>query len=470
MHNNNKPLNIYLMGIGGTGMGAFAGLLKQSGHHVTGSDMVLYSPMKEKLLDWGINYNTPYQETNLNTTTDMVIVGNVIRKDNPEAMAIRARNIPHDSFPSALYKLYLKDAIPIVASGTHGKTTCSALLAHTLNHAGYHPGFLIGGIPLNFNDSFYSPKIAHHPFVVEGDEYDTAYFDKKPKFMHYAPKFLLITAIEFDHGDIYPDLNAVINAFTALLNSLNKDSVVVVLGLDDNITEAINKSHCQAKIYYYGDGCDYYALDTTLNDQGINFVVAYKNNKLGPITLPLFGQHNLANALGVYALLHQYGLSHEEIAKGFASFLGVKRRMEEIYRDNNIIAIDDFAHHPTAVLATIKACKQKYPHQKIYAIFEPKSATSCMKIFEEDYIKSFMIADEVLIAPVGRNLDIDKRIDTKKICTHLSKHGILAKAFDDFLPLKDELKKIKNGILLFMSNGSFNDMLKDLTNILAKPR
>src|SRR5580700_11199305 len=228
MINKELSLDIYLIGIGGTGMGALAGLLKSQGHSVRGSDSTVYSPMKEKLKDWGISYKTPYSKENLQKRPDLVIVGNVIRKENPEAELVRLENIAQESFPSALKKLFLSQATSLVATGTHGKTTCSALMAHVLHHADQNPGFLIGGIPQNFGESFRASSLPHYPFVVEGDEYDTAYFDKQPKFMHYQPNFLLITSVEFDHADIYADLNAVIDAFARLASNRCADDTIVI--------------------------------------------------------------------------------------------------------------------------------------------------------------------------------------------------------------------------------------------------
>lgn len=455
-----KDKDIYLMGIGGTGMGAMAGLLKKSGHHVFGSDSAVYSPMKEKLADWGIAYKTPYNEENLPEKCDLVIVGNVIRRDNPEAKAAEAKSLPLLSFPKALNQLFLRVATPIVASGTHGKTTCTSLLAHTLYSANRDPGFLVGGIPLNFGESFrVSGHKKDYPFVVEGDEYDTAYFDKQPKFMHYDPKFLLVTSIEFDHGDIYRDLDSVIEAFHKLFLSMPKNAVIVAFSKDSNIQKALKD--CHAEVCTYGPDGDYQAVDAILNDQGASFTVNFQGRPLGQISIPLFGDHNLKNALGCYGILHQYGLLHEEIAQGFQSFLGVRRRLEERGKMNGLVVVDDFAHHPSAVLETIKAAKQKYPTKKICAIFEPRSATSCMPIFEGRYLEAFLGADQVLIAPLGRAKVLDQeQMDTNKIARGLNEANVLAEAFDNYDSLREYLNTIgPDYILLFMSNGDFKGMI-----------
>ncbi|HXW54013.1 MAG TPA: Mur ligase family protein [Myxococcota bacterium] len=468
MDNKKQALDIYLMGIGGTGMGAFAGLLKQKGHRVSGSDIAVYSPMKEKLREWNISYHAPYDAKNLPEKCDLVIIGNVIRKDNPEALSVMAKQVPYDSFPRALNRLFLKDTIPIVATGTHGKTTCSALLAHTLFAAGYDPGFLIGGIPINFGESFRAPSRPKSPFVVEGDEYDTAFFDKRPKFMHYDPHYLLLTSLEFDHGDIYRDLDSVIDAFASLLKTLGPKDSLVLNADDPNIKHALARSQCQARSKTYGSSGDFVAADCQYNEHGLSFTVKHGAHSLGDIVLPLFGEHNLNNALGCYAILHEYGLSHRAISDGFAKFLGTKRRLEEKCTAGGHIVVDDFAHHPSAVKETIKAARQRYPNKRIAAIFEPRSATSCTKIFEPDYQQAFLGADLVLLAPVGRSLPEKDRLNTNVIAEAINQQGAKAQAFDNYEDLRAELSKIpKDNVLLFMSNGDFQGLLKDVEKIFC---
>lgn len=460
MNNKDKGLDIYLMGIGGTGMGALAGLLKTQGHRVRGSDSAVYSPMKEKLAEWKIPYKTPYAPENLQEKPDLIIVGNVIRRDNPEAQLMRDRDLSHDSFPSALRRLYLSDAKSLVACGTHGKTTCGALMAHTLSHAGLDPGFLIGGIPLNFGESFRASSLSTYPFVVEGDEYDTAYFDKQPKFMHYDPNFLLITSIEFDHGDIYRDLDAVIDAFARLMANRSPSDEMVLNCHDHNIRIALERSGSKARVVTYGEGGDYRAKNITFDERGISFSVSIENQEQGSLNIPLFGHHNFANALGCYGMLHRYGLSHHQIAQGFSTFLGVKRRLEERSMKNDIIKIDDFAHHPTAVRETIRAARQKYPGKKLMTIFEPRSATSCSKIFEEAYVDAFLGADYVALAPVGRMLAGDQKLDTLKIVRQLKMQNVRSEAHDSYESLKACVQKADPGtVLLFMSNGDFGGNL-----------
>jgi UDP-N-acetylmuramate: L-alanyl-gamma-D-glutamyl-meso-diaminopimelate ligase len=466
MHNNKLLQDIYLMGIGGVGMGAFAGLLKQAGFKVRGSDLRVYSPMKEKLEQWNISYNTPYDAINLQKAPDLVIVGNVIRRENPEALAIESAGVPFDSFPSALKRIFLDHATPLVASGTHGKTTCSALLAHTLFHCGKDPSFLIGGIPLNFGESFRLSKANNPPFVVEGDEYDTSYFDKQPKFMHYAPHYLLTTSLEFDHGDIYADLSAIIKAFTKLFSLVKESGVIVVNHNDKNIKTALTESRPTAPIFTYGAGGDYSAHEINAHENGLSFNVYFRKLDQGAIEIPLFGDHNLMNALGCYALLRSYGLSHHEIAGGFKTFAGVKRRLEHIGNLNNCPVLEDFAHHPTAVLETIKAVRQKYPAKKIWAIFEPRSATSCTKVFENDYVLSFKPADQVFLGRPGRVV-IDG-LDPDRMRESLTKLGTPTFTFEDNHKLFAYLRShAQDCVLLIMSNGDFGGEIKELKETLS---
>jgi UDP-N-acetylmuramate: L-alanyl-gamma-D-glutamyl-meso-diaminopimelate ligase len=458
MENKDQSLDIYIMGIGGTAMGAFAGLLQEKGHRVRGSDKAVYSPMREKLAEWQIPYKMPYSAENLSPRPDLVIVGNVIRKDNPEAIALRDAKIPFLSFPEALNKLFLHDACPIVASGTHGKTTCTSLLAHCLFHAKKEPGFLVGGIPINFGQSFRLGR-SKGAFVIEGDEYDSAYFDKGPKFLHYDPKLLLVTSLEYDHADIYPDIKSIIEAFAKLFALMDHKRIILLHNHEENIEKALTLAKSTAQVLRYGKGGDFEAHNEDFHEHGINYDVYFQGKNLGPVFIPLFGQHNLANSLGVYGILHLHGLTHTEICAGFKSFLGVKRRLEERFKKNGVVIIDDFAHHPSAVRETIKATRQKYPSASIWALFEPRSATTCMPIFEDDYSKAFLEADKVFLAPLGRSLEKDRSLNTEKIATALRLQGISAQAFDNYAELRESLHSVPQGVvLLCMSNGDFSGL------------
>lgn len=469
MINRKIPKDIYLCGIGGTGMGAFAGLLKQKGFLVRGSDSHVYSPMKEKLKTWGIEYKTPYDADNLFKKPDLVIIGNVIRRDNPESQYILNHDIPYDSFPHALKEFFLKDAISIVVTGTHGKTSTAALIAHTIKTSKKDLGYLIGGIPLNYGESFLCPKRKNSPFVVEGDEYDTAFFDKGPKFMHYCPKFLLTTSLEYDHADIYPDLKAIIKSFSNLYRLLDKDCVLIYNNEENNIKIAINNSDVKSQMFSYGLNADYQAKNIVYNEFGTVFDIYFKEKYLGEIKTELFGQHNLKNSLGAYAILHQYGLSHKEISDGFISFKGVKRRLEVLGQNKKLTLVDDFAHHPTAISETLIAVKQKFPKEKIWVIFEPRSASSCRKVFEDDFGRAFLNADRVFIGPVARTLDENIMLDTKKVANSINSLGKTAKAYKDYSSLLlDIATDEQSKVMVIMTNGDLLGQKENITDILLK--
>jgi UDP-N-acetylmuramate: L-alanyl-gamma-D-glutamyl-meso-diaminopimelate ligase len=451
---------IHLIGIAGTGMGAFAGLLKSAGYKVEGSDAVTYPPMSDKLKEWGIEVKTPYAAANLEPAPDLVIVGNVAGKDNVEAAYVRQHRLPQMSFPQALHDLFLLKAVPTVVAGTHGKTTSSALLAFTLWHAGRDPGFLVGGIPQNFGESF-RKREASTPgfFVVEGDEYDTAYFDKGPKFLHYAPKFLLATSLEYDHADIYQNVEQIIAAFSKLFAIVQPTGFVMMRHGAPHLEEAMRRSACKASVMTYGPGGDLEAVHIDEDARGVSFDVKQRGRKepMCRLKLQLSGLHNVENALGCFGLLRAMGLRQDEIAAGFAAFKGVKRRMEEVGEAKGILVVDDFAHHPTAVKTTIEGARHRYAGRPLWALFEPRSASSCRKVFQDDYAKAFAGADRVLLAPPGRQLDPDIMLDVPKLAADVSAAGVPASAhtsIDDMVQVVAN-EAPKNAVILCMSNGGF---------------
>ncbi len=459
---------IYLIGIGGTGMGAFAGLLKKAGYEVSGSDMQLYPPMSTKLQEWGIEVKTPYMAENLQETPDLVIVGNVASKDNVEAAFAREHHLAFTSFPQALSQLFLNTRKSVVVAGTHGKTTTSALIAHTLDQAGRDPSFLIGGIPQNFGESFQLGKKPDGFFVIEGDEYDTAYFDKGPKFLHYQPRFLLCTSLEYDHADIYQNVEQIVDRFAELMVLVPADGQIVMHSSSPYLEKARGKSEHRAAVLTYGHNGNYTAQNSIEDGAGSRFDVAFQGQPVGSLYLQLSGQHNIDNALGAYALLTSTGLSHAEIADGFASFKGVKRRMEEIGEEKGVLVVDDFAHHPSAVETTLMGAKKRYAKRKIWALFEPRSASSCRKVFQEAYGKSFHAADRVFLAPPGRELDKDIMLDVQQLAKDISDSGVPASAFASLeMLLQTVVSEVPDQtVLLCMSNGSFGNIHTKLLEAL----
>lgn len=478
--------SIHLIGVAGTGMGAFAGLLKAAGYEVRGSDENVYPPMSTKLKDWGIPTATPYAAANLDPPPDLVVVGNVVRKDNVEAAAMRERHLPHQSFPETLGDLFLSKRLSVVVAGTHGKTTTTALLAWTLQAAGRDPGYLVGGIPLasapgaqeeSFRLGAPGPR---SPFVVEGDEYDTAYFDKGPKFLHYRPKSLLCTSLEFDHADIYENVDAIEARFSELISLVphsNEGGHIVLCAEEPHLQKARSKATTSARITTYAqssiEGANVFCQGHSENESGLQFEVVVDGSVVGSCQLPLSGRHNLLNALGAYAVLSGLSLSHAEIAAGYASFPGVKRRMEVKGECDGVVVVDDFAHHPTAVRTTLDGAKMRYAGRPIWAIFEPRSATSCRKIFQDDYARAFHAATKVLLAPSGRQLDPAIALDVARLAQDLRDRGTDADAYASIEEIVGVVRRSAprgdhGAVLMCMSNGSFGGIHDKLLTALAK--
>src|SRR6266851_1047960 len=435
-------MNVYLLGIAGTGMGSFAGLLRAAGHQVSGSDENVYPPMSDKLAEWRIRTYTPYAATNLETAKpDLAVVGNVIRAENPEAKALRRRGIPHMSFPEALEELFLASRHPVVVAGTHGKTTTTSLLAQVLHHAGRDPSLLVGGVPLNFNEGFRLGKGEH--FVVEGDEYDTAYFDKGPKFLHYRPRTAIVTGAEFDHADIYRDTPHYESAFEKFYALLSPE------GAEANWT----------------------ARRLSLGPAGASFEVAFRGSPEMRLTLPAAGRHNVENALGVYAACRALGLSAQEIAAGFASFRGVKRRQELRGEPRGIAVIDDFAHHPTAVRETIAAVAAQYPGRRLVAVFEPRSNTAMRKIHQQEYAHAFAGAAEALISQPTAIAKVpeSERVDARRMAADIAEAGTPARWMEgpDAIVALLSREARPGDVILAMSNGGFGGLHKKLLDALA---
>ncbi|MDP2275889.1 MAG: Mur ligase family protein [Archangium sp.] len=456
------PRRIHLVGVAGTGMGSFAGMLKAAGYEVTGSDENVYPPMSHMLEAWGIQALTPYSPQNLDVAKpDLVIIGNVIRKVNVEATTVRERKIPQMSFPAALGSLFLKHRHSVVVAGTHGKTTTSSLMGHVLASAGRDPTFLVGGVTKNYAGNYRLGKGPH--FVVEGDEYDTAYFDKGPKFLHYQARTLILTSVEFDHADIYRDLAHYESSFEKLVAQMPADGTIVVSAGWPNAVRLARSS--KAKVITYSSradsGADVVPANLRLGPEGARFGVAGSE-----LLLPMAGAHNVENALGVFAAAVSLGLTDAEIAQGFASFTGIKRRQEERGEPGGVLVIDDFAHHPTAVKETIAAVASRYPGRRLWAIFEPRSNTSRRNIHQDDYARSFMGAARASIKIAERHdkIPAGEELDVPRLARELSAQGIPASAETTVAALLDEVvRDAKPGdVLLVMSNGSFGGFIDSL--------
>lgn len=466
------PKRIHLVGVAGTGMGSFAGMLKAAGYEVTGSDENVYPPMSHMLEAWGIKALTPYSPQNLDIAKpDLVIIGNVIRKVNVEATAVRERKLPQMSFPAALGSLFLKHRHSIVVAGTHGKTTTSSLMGHVLASAGKDPTFLVGGVTKNYAGNY---RLGNGPhFVVEGDEYDTAYFDKGPKFLHYQAKTLILTSVEFDHADIYRDLAHYESSFEKLVALMPADGTIVVSAGWPNAVRLARSSKARVITYSSNEdsGADVVPSHLRLGPEGARFGVTLNAEPSGSVLLPMAGAHNVENALGVFAAARSLGLTDDELTQGFASFSGIKRRQEERGEPGGVLVIDDFAHHPTAVKETIAAVASRYPGRRLWAIFEPRSNTSRRNIHQDDYARSFGGAARASIKIAERHdkIPAGEELDVPRLARELTAQGIAASAESTVAALLDEVARdAKPGdVLLVMSNGSFGGFIDSLLTRLG---
>jgi UDP-N-acetylmuramate: L-alanyl-gamma-D-glutamyl-meso-diaminopimelate ligase len=466
---------IHLLGVAGTGMGALAGLLRAAGHAVTGSDQNVYPPMSDLLRAWGIPVLTPYDPAHLDATRpDLVVVGNVIRRVNPEAAAVRARRLPQMSFPAALGAFFLRGRHAVVVVGTHGKTTTTALLGHVLTAAGRDPSWLVGGVVRNGGGSFRLGAGPH--FVVEGDEYDTAYFDKAPKFLHYRPRTAILTSVEFDHADIYRDLPHYESAFDRFVRLLPPDGCLAVSAAYPNALGIARAAAAPIVTYGRAGGCavtpDYEARDLALGPEGARFVVWERGRRLGEATLPVGGAHNVDNALGVIAAARALGLGFEEIARGLATFEGVRRRQELRGEVGGVAVIDDFAHHPTAVRETIAAVRARYPGRRLWAVFEPRSNTSRRGVHQAAYVEALAAAPCVALRePEPHDMvPAGERLDVGRVVAELRAAGVEAAAEAEVDRL---VARVADGlrpgdVVLVMSNGAFGGFVDRLLGALRE--
>jgi UDP-N-acetylmuramate: L-alanyl-gamma-D-glutamyl-meso-diaminopimelate ligase len=462
--------HIHLMGICGTAMGSLAGMLKEKGYRVTGSDQAVYPPMSTFLAGQGIEVKEGYGPENLNPRPDLVIVGNVITQANPEAQEMMRLNLPFLSLPQALGLIFLNNKIPLVVTGTHGKTTTASLLASILDQAGLSPGFMIGGILMGYERNY---QIGQGPyFVIEGDEYDTAFFDKGPKFLHYRPHYAVLTSIEFDHADIYSDVQAIQKAFTRFLSILPPDGLLVAHGPDERIQEILLQARCPVETYGLEPQWNWYLGQLDFQNHGSRFSVYQGNVLYHTFNSPLAGKHNALNFLSLIPILRRLGLRPETIARGLAGFKGVHRRQETRGIRAGVTVMDDFAHHPTAVRETIQAVKAQNPGRRLLAVFEPRTNTSRRNVFQEAYVSAFGGADLIIIreAPGLEKIQEEERFSSARLVDDLTKSGQRAYYFPDtesvLAFLSDQL--ISGDVVLVMSNGGFDNIHERLLAILEK--
>jgi UDP-N-acetylmuramate: L-alanyl-gamma-D-glutamyl-meso-diaminopimelate ligase len=459
-----NPENYYLVGICGTAMASLAGMLKAKGYIVSGSDSDVYPPMSTYLDELGIHVYSGYKSENLrDAAPDVVVIGNAVSRGNPEVEQVLDSGIRYQSMAETVKELFIRGKNSIVVSGTHGKTTTTAMLAWMLEVARRKPSFLVGGIAENFGGSF---QIGKGPeFVIEGDEYDTAFFDKGPKFLHYLPKILLLKNIEYDHADIYPDIESLKIAFRRVINIVPRSGLIIA-GVDSPIVrELIPAAFSRVAEVGIQQG-DWRARDIAPADEGMRFGVFHKEVHVGDFNIPMLGAFNVQNALGVIVAGKELGIENGRIQKGLSSFKSVKRRLELRGEVERIRVYDDFAHHPTAVLETLRAIRERYPTDRIWAVFEPRSQTCRRKIFEQEFIKSFDPADTVVVARVfgSGKLTEDEQLSPDAVVEGVRSRGKIAETFDSTDEIVDYISRnaTPGDQVVVMSNGGFDGIHRKL--------
>jgi UDP-N-acetylmuramate: L-alanyl-gamma-D-glutamyl-meso-diaminopimelate ligase len=453
---------VYLVGIGGTAMASLAGMLKERGYEVAGSDEHVYPPMSTYLDRLGINVLEGYTKDHLVAFhPDVVIIGNAAASTNAEAAGTIELDLPYTSMPEAIHQLFIRGKHSIVISGTHGKTTTTSLMAWLLESAGRDPSMVVGGIPLNFNQNF---KLGEGPdFVIEGDEYNTAFFDKGPKFLHYGANTLLVNNIEFDHADIYADLEAIIDAFRNGVRQVAPEDIILANGDDDNVMSLRPDARGRWLTFGTSRHCDVVATHAELTPEGSAFTARWQGSEWFRFHTTLSGTHNVLNALATAAIARLRGLSAEEIQRGLETFQGIKRRMEVRGVERGVTVIDDFAHHPTAIETTLAGAKRSYPGRRIWALFEPRSISSSRKEFEDEYITAFHQADRVIVGPIfhkGRyetRYGLEHMMSVPAIIDRLNADGIRAEQIDDVDAIADAVAREaqQDDVVIVMSSGSF---------------
>jgi UDP-N-acetylmuramate: L-alanyl-gamma-D-glutamyl-meso-diaminopimelate ligase len=463
--------HIHLIGICGTAMATLAALLKRRGYDVRGSDQNVYPPMSDFLTAEGIPTLTGYSADHIGNDVDLVVVGNAISRGNPELETVLERKIRYCSLPEAIRDHFLWGARSIVIAGTHGKTTTTSLTGWLLTSGRLDPTVLVGGIALNFGDAGSSYRVGGgRDFVIEGDEYDSAFFDKTAKFLKYLPDVAVINNVEFDHADIYADLDAVLLAFRRLVNLVPRNGLLL-LGADSPHAAGLAK-HAVSPHETFGtsDDATWQATDIEPADGLTHFKVRRHGDVFGRFASPLLGVHNVRNAVAAIAVGSYVGIPPADLAEGLRTFQGIKRRLEIVGTADGVTVMDDFAHHPTAVHETLSALRNGYPDRRIWAVFEPRSASSCRRVFQDDFARAFGSADEVIVAAVFRSsLPESERLSAEQLVEDLQARQQRAR----YIPTVDDIidtvvHEHRGGdIVVLMSNGGFGGIHRKLLQALT---
>lgn len=453
-------------------MASLAGLLKQRGFKVTGSDAAAYPPMSDLLASMSIPLSQPYAEANLKPRPDLVVVGNAISRGNPELEYVLDERIPFRSLPDVLHEYFLRAREPVVVAGTHGKTTTTSMLAWIFQSAGKDPSFLIGGIAENFGSSFALKQGRH--FILEGDEYDTAFFDKGPKFLHYFPQAIILTSVEFDHADIYKDLDAVKTAFKRLVNLVPRKGKIIAYDAHPNVDECLARAFSAVERYGLKEDSFWRITDMNFAPGSTSWSVLREGQPWVNLQFPLAGEYNVLNATAAAAMASHYGIDSRTIADALKSFKSVKRRLEVKAEIDGITIIDDFAHHPTAIAETLRALRTRYPSARLWAIFEPRSNTVRRKILQKELVSSLSLADQVIIASVFKAEAIpeDERLTTSAVVAGIKRAGKPARelADADAIVLEVAPELLPGDVVAILSNGGFGGIYEKLPRKLQELR
>jgi UDP-N-acetylmuramate: L-alanyl-gamma-D-glutamyl-meso-diaminopimelate ligase len=456
--------HVHLIGICGTAMASLAGMLAERGFHVTGSDAAAYPPMSDFLDSLGIPVAQPFAVANLIPTPDLVVIGNAISRGNVELEHVLDQRIPFCSLPQLLHDEFLRGKEVLVVAGTHGKTTTTSMLAWIFESAGMQPSFLIGGIAENFGRSFQLGSGKH--FILEGDEYDTAFFDKGPKFLHYFPDAIVLTSVEFDHADIYKDLDAVETAFKRLVNLIPRRGKIIAFDKGESIERCLARAFCPVERYGASGQANWRIANLRFEPTTTRWSLLQNDKPWAELEFPLAGEYNVWNASAAAALAANCGISSEAIASALKIFKSVKRRLEVKAEVNGVTMIDDFAHHPTAIAATLSALRARYPGRRLWAILEPRSNTLRRNVLQEELAKGLAIADEVVIANVFRSESIpeSERLDVNAVATQLAQNGHHARVLANVETIvhlcAPEMRP--GDVVAILSNGGFGGIYEKL--------
>jgi UDP-N-acetylmuramate: L-alanyl-gamma-D-glutamyl-meso-diaminopimelate ligase len=463
--------HVHLIGICGTAMASLGGMLKQRGFRVTGSDAAAYPPMSDFLEELGIPVAQPFDAGNLDPRPDLIIVGNAISRGNVELEHVLDQRIPFCSLPQLLHDEFLRGKEVLVVAGTHGKTTTTSMLAWIFHSAGLQPSYLIGGIAENFGSSFHLGQGKH--FILEGDEYDTAFFDKGPKFLHYFPDSVILTSVEFDHADIYKDLDAVETAFKRLVNLIPRrgriiafDGVAGEAAASASLERCLRKAFSPVERYGLGPGSDWRIADLRLEPAHTSWSVLRNGHAWADFQFPLAGEYNVWNATAAAALAAQCGITKEEISAALKTFKSVKRRLEVKAQVNGVTIIDDFAHHPTAIAGTLKALRARYAGARLWAILEPRSNTLRRRVLQADLVRALGLADEIVVAAVFRSEAVpeNERLELSAVAAEIEQNGRRVRLLADADAIVEAVApEMRSGdVVAILSNGGFGGIYEKL--------